>query len=207
LLGGEYGGKITRWDGAHDDYEGEHSVEWAKQQYLAGKFSAGGRQPESRVNGDWVKHVGRGRTLYVGRRENGKCIRIYEKGKQLGDRTSPWVRWEVELHSTDREIPWGVLLEPGNYLAGAYPVTRWISETASRIKTKSKSKQITEDVLFNAMRQSYGPFINYLMDVIGCEKTIIRELRREGKPKRLSDSTEMTLMKRIYGAGRKTHGK
>ncbi len=50
-------------------------------------------------------------------------MRIYEKGKQLGDPESPWVRWELELHNTDREIPFDVLLQPGRYVAGAYPAT------------------------------------------------------------------------------------
>jgi DNA relaxase NicK len=48
----------------------------------------------------------------VGKRKNGKLLRVYEKGKQLGDESSPWVRWELELHNRDRVIPWEVLLEP-----------------------------------------------------------------------------------------------
>lgn len=51
----------------------------------------------------WAQRApdGRGRTFYVGRRENGKLLRVYEKGKQLGAENSPWVRIELELHNKD----------------------------------------------------------------------------------------------------------
>ena len=67
--------------------------------YHQGAFNRGGRPPKLKEAGDWIKHCGYGRTLYLGARGNGKFLRIYEKGKQLGDRTSPWIRYEVELHS------------------------------------------------------------------------------------------------------------
>ena len=56
---------------------------------------------------------------YLRKTENGKLMRIYEKGKQLGDATSPWVRWELELHNKSRVIPFDVLTAPGQYVAGA----------------------------------------------------------------------------------------
>ena len=60
-------------------------------------------------------------------------MRVYEKGKQLGDTSSPWVRWELELHNRDRIIPWDVLLEPGKYLAAAYPCMDWVSAGMMKI--------------------------------------------------------------------------
>ena len=188
FLGDQYRGRITRWDGAVDDFEGVHSVDWAVSQYEEGGFSAGGNRPGHAVSGSWLDGdpTGRGRTLYVGLRRNGKVIRVYEKGKQLGDRWSPWVRWELELHNRDREIPWDVLLEPGRYVAGAYKCTGWVSKEMSRIRTHRNTQEISEAVLTDSLRRSYGRHINYLAGKGRTADEIVKELRRDGVPARLS---------------------
>jgi len=89
-----------------DDYEGRYSLNWAVEQYYNNQFNGGGNRPSCGQRGNWLFPDGNGRTFYVGKRKNGKLIRIYEKGKQLGDPNSPWVRWEVEQHNRQREIPW-----------------------------------------------------------------------------------------------------
>lgn len=97
--------KIKRIDLAHDDFSGQHiSVAKALDWFHAGGFTVGGRPPAPRYIDDLG--TGSGKTLYLGSRENGKMIRVYEKGRQLGDPLSPWVRAEVEIHSTDRVVPW-----------------------------------------------------------------------------------------------------
>jgi phage replication initiation protein len=101
----ELAAKITRWDGAADDYLGIHSVDLAVELYKIGGFNSGGRQPKPVLHGNWLTPDDLGRTFEVGKRKNGKLARIYEKGKQLGSPLNPWVRWEVELHSIDRHIP------------------------------------------------------------------------------------------------------
>ncbi|MDD2870346.1 replication initiation factor domain-containing protein [Neomegalonema sp.] len=136
--------KITRVDLAHDDYTGKnYSVDKAHKDYLDGlfKLAHGGRSPRmERRNWD---NPHEGRTFYVGTREGGKLLRVYEKGKQLGGQDSNWVRIEVELHSTHRQIPLEILLSCGDYLAGAYPALSWICEEQSRIKTFLKSAKTT----------------------------------------------------------------
>lgn len=84
------GGRITRWDGAVDDYIGEHSVDWAVQIYKEGRFNAGGNEPTCDQRGNWIQPDGKGRTFYVGKRDNGKLLRIYEKGMQLGKLWDTW---------------------------------------------------------------------------------------------------------------------
>ncbi|MBF0266101.1 MAG: replication initiation factor domain-containing protein [Gammaproteobacteria bacterium] len=106
LLSEEYDGKITRWDGAVDDYEGKHEFNFALKQYYSGGFNNGGNRPQLSQRGNWEFEDGKGKTLYIGNRDNGKYLRIYEKGKQLGDSNSKWIRWEIELRSKDRVIPW-----------------------------------------------------------------------------------------------------
>lgn len=187
VLRDHYGAKITRWDGAVDDFEGIHSVDWAVEQYLNGQFNNGGNRPSCKQMGNWITPDDKGRTLYVGKRENGKLFRIYEKGKQLGDPNSPWVRWEVELHSKDRVIPWDVLLNPGGYVASAYPCTAWITANpASRIKTTQNTLDISYDVLTYYARLGYGRLLNVMLDKEGSAEQVIERLRRPGIPARLN---------------------
>lgn len=178
--------KITRVDLAHDDYEGRIPLTSAVEWYLAGDFHAGkGRPPSGELINDFDS--GAGKTLYIGKRENGKLLRIYEKGKQLGDPSSPWVRWELELHNKDRVIPLAVLLTPGPYLAAAYPCTEWVSASQCRIETATRATTIGLDVLLHYCRLSYGKLIWTLENVCGyTPEQIVKKLAVEGLPKRIN---------------------
>jgi len=185
LIRDQYEGRITRWDGAADDHEGIHSIEWALDQYDTGGFKSGGNRPRVNTIGDWIRNEGRGRTLEIGSRKNGKLVRIYEKGKQLGDRHSPWVRWELELHRKHRDIPWDVITNPGKYIAGAYPCMNWVHGEASRIKTYKTTVKIGYESLTYHARQAYGPLINIMLAVEKSPERVIEKLIRPGKPSRL----------------------
>ena len=185
LLRDQYDARITRWDGAADDLEGKHSVDWALEQYLLGAFKNGGRKPKSKLYGDWLETSGEGRTFEVGSRENGKLMRIYEKGKQLGDPTSGWVRWELQLGKKGRTIPWEVLILPGQYVAGAYKCTTWISEAVDRIETHQKAKTISTSHLIKYCRHAYGPLIHMLSKSMSPEE-LIKLLAREGTMSKLN---------------------
>lgn len=191
LLRDEWGGRITRWDGAIDDFEGRYSVDHAVELYKLGAFKNGGRQPLPRQHGNWVTPDGLGRTLEVGQRRNGKLIRIYEKGKQLGDPRSPWVRWEVELHAVDRTIPWDVLESPGSYTVGAYPAAlAWAGERASRIRTVKAQDAISYSRLIRVGSLAYGALIHVMLQREGSAERVLALLRREGVPKRLAFSND-----------------
>jgi phage replication initiation protein len=62
LLRDNLGSRITRWDGAVDDYEGFHSVDEAVDLYLSDRFNAGGRKPSCDQKGNWIAPDGSGRT-------------------------------------------------------------------------------------------------------------------------------------------------
>jgi phage replication initiation protein len=177
--------RITRWDGAVDDYGGQHSVDQAVAWYLTGGFNCGGNKPACRQAGNWIESDGKGRTFYVGSRENGKLLRVYEKGRQLGDAESPWVRWELELHNTDRVIPFDVLLEPGKYVAGAYRCTGWIQEEMARIRTIRKATSIGYHHLVAHAKRTSGRLINAMLQVEGSAECVIEKLLRPGLPARL----------------------
>lgn len=185
LFENQYHARITRWDGAVDDYSGRHSVDMAVMLYKSGQFNSGGNKPSCGQHGNWIDHDGTGRTFVIGKRKNGKLLRIYEKGKQLGDPTSPWVRWELELHNRDRVIPWEVLLNPGGYVAGAFKCMSWVGEEASRIKTTQKTIKAGYDKLTYCARQSYGRLINTMLETEGSPEKVVNMLRRDGIPSRL----------------------
>lgn len=185
LLEGQYKAKISRWDGAVDDYNGIHDVDYAVELYKTGEFNAGGNKPSCRQYGNWLEPDGSGRTLEIGKRANGKLLRIYEKGKQLGDKNDPWVRWELELHNKDRVIPWDVLNNPGSYVAGAYSCLEWITHETSRIKTYKKTTSIGYELATHFAKQSCGRLINVMIQQEGSAEKVINKLIRSGKPTRL----------------------
>jgi phage replication initiation protein len=187
LMTHHYDGRITRWDGAVDDFEGAHSVDWAVDQYLVGGFSTGGNKPFTLQHGDWVFKNGNGRTFTVGRRKNGKFLRVYEKGKEQGDPKSEWVRWELQLGKKGRTIPWHVLLVPGQYVAGAYACTTWVSDEVLRIKTFQKKRDANLEHLKYWCSKTYGGLLNELLETMNPNE-VIECLVEQTIPKRLAFS-------------------
>lgn len=170
---------LTRVDLAFDDYDGSYSVERADSDYDHGFFECGGRTPDIEHRGNWKRPNGKGRTVYVGHRENGKFLRIYEKGRQLGDKNSPWVRVEGQLGSRDRIIPFDVLLRAGEYLAAMYPALEWISEKQERILTKQRVAQIGLARAVQFMRRQCGAYVWALVEILGVEE-FVEQVSREG---------------------------
>ena len=178
--------RITRWDGAVDDYVGTHSVDSALADYEQVRFGTGGNKPTLTQHGNWVCPDGRGRTLEVGRRKNGKMLRIYEKGMQLGYEFHPWVRWELELHNKSRIIPWDVLTNPGPYVAGAYPkALGWVREEKCRIPTIQKQMQIGYDVAVKWASLQQGPLLGLMRQVEGSDAAVLDKLVRSTLPRRV----------------------
>lgn len=183
--------RITRWDGAVDDFYGVHTVDEAVALYQAGAFTSRGRKPSYRTEGPWLTPTGEGRTFYVGRRENGKLFRAYEKGKQAGNPDSPWVRWEVEFHNRDRVIPHDVLLYPARYIAGAYPALSWVTPGGARIETVKRQDAISYKRLSECAAVSYGRHINVMLQREGSAERVVEILRRDGVPERLDLSERL----------------
>lgn len=178
--------KITRVDLAVDCLAGEYTVDDAATWYKAGLFNAGGRMPRHSCPGDWLsdqpKH---GRTLEVGRRANGKMLRAYEKGRQLGDPDSAWTRFEVEIRNIDRDIPLDVLTRCDEYFVGAYKCLQTIlAAAAARIATHQAEGSISLEKLTESARTSYGQLIHVLRASLSAGE-VIDSLSRPGVPKRL----------------------
>ncbi len=177
--------KITRVDIAHDDLDGEVvNIHNARKWVNKGLFSQNGRPPNIRYVDDYDS--GKGKTLYIGERKNGKLIRVYEKGKEQGQPKSPWCRAEVEYRSKDRKINWDTVLNPDKYISGSCKAFSYLSKEQSRLETIAKSKGITLDRAVKFCRTGYGQLINLIYDQYGGDaEKVIKRLSRDGYPKKL----------------------
>lgn len=174
--------RLTRLDLAHDDYDGKtYSVDRADQDHTDGLFNCGGRNPDCEHRGNWKSPNGKGRTLNIGNRANGKFCRVYEKGRQLGDANSEWVRIEVEFKSCDRVIPFDALTRPGEYLAASYPAFAWINERQERIFTTQKTCAANVERAVKWIRHQCGASIAAMVDLFG-QDGFIQKVSRAGNP-------------------------
>jgi DNA relaxase NicK len=179
------GARITRLDIAADDLESESmDIPRAIQAWRDGLFTLGGRPPKARCIDDFGG--GGGCTLYVGTRQGGKLCRVYEKGKQLGDAESKWIRAEVELHAKDRVIPWEAVTEPVRYIAGSFPYFSFLSLVSERIRTIKRATEVSIGAVARWVKHAAGKSINVLLDHFdGDYVGLVLELKRDGIPKRL----------------------
>jgi len=174
---------ITRVDVAHDDFEGNHvSIDKALQWDDDGLFNVDGRPPDTCLIDD--RRSKKGKTFYVGNRSSVKYCRVYEKGKQLKDKESPWTRLEVEFKKGKRVIPLDILLNPSVYLAGAYPCTAFLSAVQDRIKTVKKAAGLSYKNLLAQGKKQFGRLIDVMLRVeAGDCFAVIDQLVRSGTPK------------------------
>ena len=179
------GAVLTRVDVAHDDFEGTTvNIEQARTWLKEGGFASNGRPPRARLIDDLES--GEGKTFYVGNRAYGKLCRVYEKGKQLGDPTSPWNRIEVEVRNKGRIIPWHVLTSPGHFLAGAYPCLYFLSVRQERIKTIHRSVRIQYPRMVENVKRFAGRSLNAMYEVEGGDaEAVLKQVLRAGRPKSL----------------------
>lgn len=186
----DFGARLTRVDLALDFLEGEYGVDDAISLYESGGFQLGGRPPVSSVAGDWLDGKD-GRTLYVGKSSNGKMLRVYEKGKQLGDASSNWTRFEVQLGSRDRVIPLDVLTKRGEFFAGCYPaLAQMVEAAAAAIPTLRQSGEVSLAHLLHHLRRCYGKVVDTLAREAGAPVAdLVEEIRVIGLPRRVSVSS------------------
>lgn len=179
---------ISRVDVAIDFLDGEFTVDDAATRYLAGDFNYTS-QPTVQQVGPWLNGDphGRGRTLVVGSRKNGKCVRIYEKGKfTLKNPDSPWNRVEVELHNVDRVVPYGILTNPTPFFAGAYPFfNELVDLEGERISLSKDEYDITVEAYTEFLKLCQGKWMTALRSHFRTDTDMLNALCVAGIPKRL----------------------
>ena len=186
--------KITRCDLAHDFLDGEYTPEQAKNDWENGLYTSRQSCPVAEcVGSDWLINEGRGKTFYIGSRKNSsRFARIYEKGKQLGDKDSVWVRVELEMKNRDIIIPHEVLIEPGRFLTGAYPcfeiLFQHYHETVSKAEKVKKIQDVGHEHVLKYASMQVSPAIKMLQQMGFNDSQIIETLLNEKAklPRRLT---------------------
>ncbi|MBN8261023.1 MAG: replication initiation factor domain-containing protein [Xanthomonadales bacterium] len=183
------GARISRCDVAWDDYTGE-TLDVRKLRQLARDraFMQGGTPPKWRFIDD--EGCGTGCTLYVGSKGH-KELCVYEKGKQLGFKDSPWVRSEVRLYGKHGEVPLSIVNDPMAFLRGAYDVLADLlldvaPDACTRIKTERAQVEATGEAMVEYLRRQVGPSLNVLLEAFGGSWVDFMQHRvvREGSPGR-----------------------
>jgi DNA relaxase NicK len=173
--------KITRIDLAYDDLLGAFSVGQVKRQYFLGSFHIRGAAPSFK-NID----TSTGQTFYIGKKTSGKELCVYEKGKQLGDLTSPWVRFEGRFYASDGKVlVLDMLTNSASYLSGMYPPLRFLSEKHERITAIKEQLKVSLAHLIKHASIGYGKLVNVLKECDYSSDEIVNLLIRDGTPMRL----------------------
>jgi phage replication initiation protein len=186
-----YRPKITRLDLAHDDFESKNiSIAWAKEQFdLGGYKGSMGRPPKFNVIGDYWTPDGSGSTVYVGSRKSHKYTRIYEKGKQLGQKDSTWMRAEVEYKSKNAHIPLDAMLDASEYFISAYPCFHAMQNAImpKKMEIIKKTARIVWEKGISTTVHQFGKYIAAFRDYYNDDSLVLDLLTHEVEeyPKRL----------------------
>lgn len=198
------GARISRCDLAFDDYEGERfNVQALRERAKAGDFMQGGTPPKWQFVDEG--NSGEGCTLYVGKKGH-KQLCIYEKGKQLGLSSSPWVRAEVRLYGKHCVVPLETLTDPLAFLRGAYDVVEEllvdvVHDECTRIKTERAQVEATGEAMVEFLTRQIGPSINLIVEAFGGSWADFVQTRivRPGTPGRFRGiATGEKLARLIY---------
>ncbi|HEY4557760.1 MAG TPA: replication initiation factor domain-containing protein [Enteractinococcus sp.] len=155
------GGRLTRVDVAADDLVGNYPIKLAQTWYSSGEFDNRGQRPKAQFIDDYDS--GDGKTLYIGGKKSEKQLRVYEKGREQGDRESPWVRYEAQFRASNRkELPLDLLRDPASYLLGAYPVLNFLHCVATRIEITKAAVSATWKSARRHLRRQYGATLNWI---------------------------------------------
>lgn len=185
--------KITRIDYAFDDLDGSLiSPDWAWHQDDLGGFQCGGRPPSFTTAGNWKRPDGSGRTAYIGKRESGKYCRVYEKGKQLGDKESLWTRCEVEYKAKDYYIPLDALINASEHFLAAYPCFHVFDahRQPKKFVCLNKKADITIDKAIEITKHQFSKYLKFFRDYFEDDSKVLDMLMpdptsHEQYPKRI----------------------
>ncbi len=175
-------GRLTRVDVCADDLMGAYPISVAMQWLEDGQFDNRGQKVNRQLIDDF--DTGKGKTLYVGSRQSEKFLRVYEKGMQLGDKVSPWVRYEAEFKASRRkELTLDILRDPDAYLLGAYPVLKFVRAMALRIDPTSAAAAATWKSCRRHLQRQYGATLNFVVRETPDDEALGRVIRSLTSPK------------------------
>lgn len=156
--------KIGRIDAAWDDFEGVFGTPHGS----AENYRHGGFAPERGVRSEKVTFIddmqtGRGCTFNLGDRSS-RMFRHYMKGQQLGDKESPWARYEVQYMGAAFDLTTDDIRNPGKLLLqypdlDHLPVTGGSGDPTPRVRRES---EIATDRVVRWLHTVAGPALTLL---------------------------------------------
>jgi len=162
--------QYKRVDIALDTFKREVTHETVIQAYADGFFTTGGKPPSMRqiVSSDPYD----GRTVYVGKRDQPKFFRAYEKGFETikdwprhlniqsinGVKVADWYRLELELKAKNQQLPEDLIENRDQFFAGAYPYLQSVLAVEPEVLKLSRDKQPQRRLasMLEVMRSQYG---------------------------------------------------
>jgi phage replication initiation protein len=180
------GAKITRIDLAHDDLDGNYlDIDDLNERETEGQFYYFGKPARVTWWGDW-KYLDRenlGRTLQIGCRTSDKMLRAYQKGKQLGDKTSAWVRLEVELKAKHTVIPFETVINPSDFFINLYPcfkdLFQYEEQTQSKIEYVKRFSQITIQKGIEIFKHQFGSWLGFFKEWFDDDEALFNALSHQ----------------------------
>jgi DNA relaxase NicK len=181
--------KITRIDLAFDDVDGSlFRIRDVDAEWRAGLYSspAATQLPKLETRGDAARGdpAGRGLTKYIGSRRSGNLKRLYEKGRQLGDPESPWLRVEAELHSSCFVLPPDMLVHPTQYFVALCPAFERVRLACAEGELQRMARLGLADAekAIQVLRHQYGAVIHALRNSwFDSDDELLRAITREGR--------------------------
>lgn len=184
--------RITRIDISHDFLFGNYTIEQAVLDWKADKFTVRQTKPQAEMQGtDWLSGTKKGRTFYIGSKKSSRILYFYEKGKQLGDEESNWLRLELRQRNKDYIIPFDVLLYAGDYLCTAYPhlaqILSYEFSEQHRFERVKKANGVAIDHVIKYAKMQVSPAIQMLKTLGVDNEEIVKALfnQKAKLPKRL----------------------
>lgn len=177
--------KICRVDLASDF---EHlSLSDIDAAYSNNQFFIKGTNPAISHIGQFVTDDGAPRTINIGKRSNGKSLRVYEIGRKLSLMNKNIIRLEVELRGVGRVIPFDALLDPHSYFCGTYPfLKQFQNDGTKKIATLAKVAVANYKGLIEHLSRSYGKALNLMREIEVSDTAILDLLVRPGFPQNIS---------------------
>lgn len=177
---------ITRIDTTKDFFNGEYMPEQAYQDYKNGLFKVGNNNPKCEKKGTaWENEDFTGKTLTLGTGNSSKMLNVYEKGRQLKQKDSLWVRFEVRHRDlNDNHLPLDMLIDAGAYLFGSYPLLNeeFFKGEVKRTESTVKKLETTLDSRRHYARQQVGKLVLFMRDVGWSAEDIVADLIQDCEP-------------------------
>jgi len=162
--------QYKRVDIALDTHKREVTHETVTDAYGAGMFTTCGKPPSMRsiIPADPYE----GRTIYVGKRDQPKFLRAYEKGFETvkdyprhynitsldGIVIADWYRLELELKAKNQHLPEDLIENRDQFFSGAYPYLQSVLSVEPQVLRQSRDKHPQRKLaaMLEIMQAQYG---------------------------------------------------